>query len=270
MAVLRNRKSTGGSPLPKKSPKKVSDSIQAPLTTHFEFMGPHGTILALLGLPLVTVGLYLGCTDKGCPVLNVDDLIPNSWWDYQAALCYLSWIVWHLLLAKIAPGPTRKGTRLRNGITLDYKLNAFSTLVIDALGLGYLAYNRGLAPFLWVAEHYFHLATAGIVFCILFSFILHLGSYRSDQVLVALGGNSGYPIYDYWIGRELNPRWFDIDLKCVCELRPGLIGWEVLNICLAVKQYHSLGHVTSTLWAVLAFQGYYVFDAVCKIDLDLE
>lgn len=35
----------------------------------------------------------------------------------------------------------------------------------------------------------------------------------------------GNPLYDYFIGRELNPRIGNFDLKYFCELRPGLIGW---------------------------------------------
>lgn len=35
----------------------------------------------------------------------------------------------------------------------------------------------------------------------------------------------GNPLYDFFIGRELNPRIENFDLKYFCELRPGLIGW---------------------------------------------
>lgn len=31
-------------------------------------------------------------------------------------------------------------------------------------------------------------------------------------------------------GRELNPRIGTFDLKEFCELRPGLIGWAVINL----------------------------------------
>lgn len=35
----------------------------------------------------------------------------------------------------------------------------------------------------------------------------------------------GNPLYDFFMGRELNPRIAGFDLKYFCELRPGLIGW---------------------------------------------
>ena len=43
-------------------------------------------------------------------------------------------------------------------------------------------------------------------------------------------GTSGYFTYDYWMGRELNPRLGTFAFKVFCELRPGLVGWMILNI----------------------------------------
>lgn len=37
--------------------------------------------------------------------------------------------------------------------------------------------------------------------------------------------SSGYVIYDFFMGRELNPRIKGFDIKFFCEMRPGLIGW---------------------------------------------
>lgn len=35
----------------------------------------------------------------------------------------------------------------------------------------------------------------------------------------------GHLLYDFFKGRELNPRIGNFDLKFFCEMRPGLIGW---------------------------------------------
>ena len=45
-------------------------------------------------------------------------------------------------------------------------------------------------------------------------------------------------MYDFFIGRELNPRFpgSTFDIKVFCELRPGLIGWTVLNLAMASAQ----------------------------------
>ena len=53
---------------------------------------------------------------------------------------------------------------------------------------------------------------------------------------------AGYPLYDFFIGRELNPRTavpgaphLTVDWKFFCELRPGLWLWSVANIAFALK-----------------------------------
>lgn len=62
----------------------------------------------------------------------------------------------------------------------------------------------------------------------------------SQGKLLCDHGNTGYPIYDFWMGRELNPRIGSLDLKEFCELYPGLIGWLLVNLAMAYKQYGAL------------------------------
>ena len=88
--------------------------------------------------------------------------------------------------------------------------------------------------------------------------------------ILAKGGDTGYFLYDFFIGRELNPRIGSLDLKEFCELRPGLIGWFVINLGMACKQFalreaasatHT-GSISVSMFLTLAFQGFYVWDAL--------
>lgn len=63
------------------------------------------------------------------------------------------------------------------------------------------------------------------------------------------------------MGRELNPRIGSFDLKVFCELRPGLIGWCVIDLAMAARQYSELGRVTNSMVLVCMFQIYYVMDS---------
>jgi protein-S-isoprenylcysteine O-methyltransferase Ste14 len=83
--------------------------------------------------------------------------------------------------------------------------------------------------------------------------------------LLALGGNTGNPIYDFFIGRELNPSIGSLDIKYFNELRPGLILWVLINISMACEQATRRGgltEVTDSMWLVLAFQFFYVLDGL--------
>lgn len=130
----------------------------------------------------------------------------------------------------------------------------------------------------------------------------YISSFIPEGKLLAHGGNTGSCIYDYFIGRELNPRIGNLDLKEFCELRPGLIGWLVINLgnqsqsavalymwnglCMcnrycthayvyvylwsgmATKQYLNrqaatgTGSISMSMLLVTLLQGFYVWDAV--------
>ena len=70
----------------------------------------------------------------------------------------------------------------------------------------------------------------------------------------------------FWIGRELNPTIGSFDIKSFCELRPGLILWVLINISMACEQATRRGgkleNITDSMWLVLAFQSWYVIDAL--------
>lgn len=44
------------------------------------------------------------------------------------------------------------------------------------------------------------------------------------------------------------------DWKEFCELYPGLIGWAIMNLGMAHKQYVTLGRVTNSMVLVNVFQ----------------
>lgn len=64
------------------------------------------------------------------------------------------------------------------------------------------------------------------------------------------------------IGRELNPRIGDFDIKFFTELRPGMIGWQVINLAFAAKQYLDLGYITNSMILVQSFQAWYIIDSL--------
>jgi len=83
---------------------------------------------------------------------------------------------------------------------------------------------------------------------------------------LAAGGHTGNMLYDWFIGRELNPRVTlpllgEIDIKVFCELRPGLLGWLLLDYACVAHQYKTYGYVTDSIALITAFQTLYVFDS---------
>ncbi|XP_041353374.1 delta(14)-sterol reductase LBR-like isoform X3 [Gigantopelta aegis] len=71
---------------------------------------------------------------------------------------------------------------------------------------------------------------------------------------------NGSIIYDFFVGHELNPRIGSLDLKIFFELRPGLIGWIMLNFVFVLKAYQDTGTLPPALAMVTAFQTLYIAD----------
>jgi len=64
------------------------------------------------------------------------------------------------------------------------------------------------------------------------------------------------------MGRELNPRVGPIDLKFFCELRPGLIGWVMLDFSFIAEVLSRGQFPSAALLLVTAFHTLYVADAL--------
>ena len=256
-----------------------------PVTSHFEFMGPHLTGLVIVGLPLLTIALLSYCDATLQIPFDTDALLQTIKliWQLQediaeivcseamgkAFLCISLWLVFHSICYLVVPGRLVKGSILRNGKQLDYRINGWYTFLICCVCVAWTVFQYGLQPLVWIADHSLHLALSTIAIAFIASALLYCSSFRSaalhstdKAVLLALGGNSGYPIYDFFIGRELNPRLFhSIDLKYMCELRPGLIGWIILNLAYAAKQCQQ-SSLSNSMVLVFVFQLYYVIDAL--------
>lgn len=140
----------------------------------------------------------------------------------------------------------------------------------------------GPESFTWIYEHWTGLVSASIIYSFVHATILYVASFR-EGALLALGGNSGNHIYNvnvfhhlealhmlkvrfdlqFWMGRELNPSIGSLDLKSFFELRPGLIGWVLIDISMACEQaVRNGGSITDSMALILFFQTAYVLDAL--------
>ncbi|XP_007119320.1 delta(14)-sterol reductase TM7SF2 isoform X1 [Physeter macrocephalus] len=136
----------------------------------------------------------------------------------------------------------------------------FQALVLTALLVG-LGVSAGL-PLSALPEMLLPLAFAATLTAFIFSLLLYLKALVAPASALAPGGNSGNPIYDFFLGRELNPRICSFDFKYFCELRPGLIGWVLINLALLMQEAELRGSPSLAMWLVNGFQLLYVGDAL--------
>ena len=230
----------------------------------YEFGGPPGALAIMLSLPLVVLLLFFGCGRDSCadsiattlalPSTLLDGVAATPMWSWAAVAVVFGWTGVHFLAYLALPGRVVPGVQLRDGTRLSYNINAHLAFWLSVAAAPAL-------PLSWLYDHYVELFTASLALSLLMSVYCYALSFRKGEML-AEGGASGNPIYDFYIGRALNPRVGMLDLKAACELRPGLIGWCMLNFGMAAKQYEQLGHISGPMGCVCAFQALYVWDAL--------
>ncbi|KAI0345721.1 ERG4/ERG24 ergosterol biosynthesis protein [Trametopsis cervina] len=246
-----------------------------PRTTRYEFLGPPGALAITLGVPAMSYALFFGCSEKsgGCPP-PLSTIIPsissavtdNAWWrslwDSQAFAAYLAWYMFTVVAWAVLPGDWIEGTLIRDGTRKKYKINSFSTFLL-ALGIAFgMILRFGPQSFTFIYEHWVGLVTASLITSVVQGFGCYIASFGENKLL-ALGGNSGNFIYDFFIGRELNPAIGSFDLKSFNELRPGMILWGLIDISMACEQaVRRGGNITDSMTLVLIFHMFYIADAL--------
>lgn len=272
-----------------------------PHTTEREFSGVPGALAITLGLPVLLFGLALVCNEhyslEGVRLdwAAVSKQIPANWhewhrlaFDRQCWMAYLAWFFLLVALAYILPGKHRQGVPLRDGLRLSYNINGMamlgSLLALLAARLWQLAGAADPSRRFYLAEldflyqHQLQLVLVTIIFLFALAVFVYVllfvplatpnhspneGERRQRVLLV--NGNTGNPIYDWFIGRELNPRLGFWDVKMFCELRPGMLLWLLINLSCVHEQFHhqrALGGVLDSVVLITLLQAFYIFDGV--------
>lgn len=142
------------------------------------------------------------------------------------------------------------------------------TLAICAAGT--IAQGAEFPLWTFITDNYLQILTANILIAYSLATFVYIRSFGvkpgNPQLReLAAGGVSGNMLYDWFIGRELNPRITlpvlgEIDIKEWMEIRPGLTGWILLNCAFVAKQYRTFGFVTDSIVFITVVQALYVLD----------
>ncbi|XP_013871901.1 delta(14)-sterol reductase TM7SF2 [Austrofundulus limnaeus] len=230
--------------------------------SELEFGGTLGAVFIPILLPLTVLFLIGTSRSPEASVFQWPPQLPSTeqLWDPLAPVVLLGWIGLQAILYLMPFGKVSEGLMLRDGTRLKYSINGFHSLCISTVLLMLLL---GLeAPLGYLFELLLPLAASAISVSFLFSVYLYIRSFWAPSHALALGGNTGNPLYDFFIGRELNPRIGNFDLKYFCELRPGLIGWVVINLGMLMEEVELRGSPSLAMILVNCFQLLYVADAL--------
>lgn len=221
-----------------------------------EFGGSWGVSGMMIGFPLLMWYMWIGATyyDGHWPLPaqgeRVSDfLIHLGHLVYEGAFPHLrAWtIYWTFFVFEAVcylqlPGVYTKGRPLlhENGKQLTYYCSGIWSFYATTAAAAVL-HSTGLFKLSTLLDEFGPLMSVAIISGFIVSIVAYVSAlYRGSQHRM-----TGYPLYDFFMGAELNPRLFSIlDFKMFLEVR---IPWYILfllSASAAARQYEQFGWVS--------------------------
>ncbi|KAF8854750.1 Delta(24(24(1)))-sterol reductase like protein [Acephala macrosclerotiorum] len=229
-------------------------------SSHFDFGGSWGVSAMIIGFPTLMYYMWIGATfydgkfptpAAGESFLDFMKHCGNLVYEYAFPGLFAWEIYWGYLILEgafycLLPGVYGYGKPLAHegGKQLKYYCSgvwSFYTTIILMAGLHW----TGIFPLYNIIDQFGPILSVAIIS----GFGVSIVAYISALLRGAQHRMTGYPIYDFFMGAELNPRLFGIlDFKMFFEVR---IPWYILfglSCATAARQYENYGYVSGEVW----------------------
>ncbi|KAI1341402.1 ergosterol biosynthesis ERG4/ERG24 family-domain-containing protein [Xylariaceae sp. FL0016] len=241
---------------------------------HFEFGGSFGALALMIGFPVLMWYMWIGSTyyDGKLPLpaegQSLSEFASHMWQlvytgafpSLRAWKIYWVYYVFEAACYCLMPGVWGYGKPLpfEGGKQLPYYCSAYTSFYLTIFVMGVL-HSTGLFPIYTFLDEFGPIMSVAILSGFLCSFVAYFSAlYRGAQHRM-----TGYPIYDFFMGAELNPRMFGIlDFKMFYEVR---IPWYILfglSCAAAARAYENYGYIPGEiLFLVMA---HYLYANACS------
>ena len=240
----------------------------------FEFGGSWGTLTMMLFFPILMWYMWVGATyyDGKFPTRTEG----QTWLEFGAELFnlvytgafphakawawYWSYLIFEGACYCLLPGVWGYGKPLphEDGKQLPYYCNAYASLYTTLAVLAGLHFS-GIWPLYTAIDEFGPLLSVAIFSGFIVSFVAYFSAlWRGKQHRM-----TGYPIYDFFMGAELNPRMFGIlDFKMFFEVRMPWYILLILSLGAAARQYEQYGYVSGEVAFVV--MAHYLYANACS------
>ena len=225
-------------------------------TGHFEFGGAWGVSAMMVGFPLLMWYMWIGATYYSghlpLPATgeSISDFVKHmSHLVYEGAFptakawgIYWSFFLFEMICYLYLPGITTKGKPLAHegGKQLTYYCSgvwSFYTTIAVAVTL----HVTGVFKLYTLIDEFGPLMSVAIIT----GYLVSLAAYYSALYRGAEHRMTGSPVYDFFMGAELNPRMFGIlDFKMFFEVRLPWYILFLLSCAVAARQYERFGWIS--------------------------
>lgn len=241
---------------------------------HFDFGGSFGVTAMMIGFPLLMYYMWIGATfyDGKFPT-RLPGQTYKSFFQHMGNLVYehafpslFAWeLYWGFLIFEgacylLLPGIYTYGKPLAHegGKQLKYYCSAVWGFYVT-FGIAALLHFSGILPLYTILDEFGPILSVAIIS----GFLVSIVAYISALARGAQHRMTGYPMYDFFMGAELNPRIFGLlDFKMFMEVRLPWYTLLLLSSATAARQYEHLGYVSAEVcFMVLA---HYLYANACS------
>ncbi|KAI0024243.1 ergosterol biosynthesis ERG4/ERG24 family-domain-containing protein [Xylariomycetidae sp. FL0641] len=240
---------------------------------HFEFGGSPGTLALMIFFPALMYYMWIGATyyDGHLPWPEQDQSLADfvnhlghliytgAFPSLRAWKIYWTFFIFEAILYCWMPGFQGYGKPLpHEGYKpLPYYCSAYSSMYFSIF-VGAVLHFTGIFKVNTFLDEFGPLMSVAILSGFLNSFIAYFSALaRGRQHRM-----TGYPIYDFFMGAELNPRIGILDFKMFYEVR---IPWYMLlgiSFAAAARQQENYGYVSGEVWFLL--MAHYLYANACS------
>jgi 7-dehydrocholesterol reductase len=226
----------------------------------------HATVLPLLLMAVCPVGVFFLwdtlARHGGSLTEEVSSLAAAGWAEMvprpttTALGIVLGFAALQALLMALLPGRTRTGPVTPAGDRVAYRVNGFAAwLISNALFLVGGPVLGWFPPGI-VYDQFGPILAVCCCLGLVASALLYLKGVWFPSG--ADRGRSGNPVFDFFWGVELHPRFGRFDLKQFANCRLGMMSWSLILLSFAAKQYELEGRVSNAMLVSVGLQLVYV------------
>lgn len=193
---------------------------------------------------------------------NPLDTLKLIWWPYvvgnsEVWVIIAAFAMFELLLMIILPGRYYTGSVTPKGNVPHYKDNGLLAFTITIATFGMLVYYDIFNPSI-IYDNFMYLIGALTLLGSIISVILFIkGKYLPSSTDITDITDDGL-ICDFFLGVELHPQILKCNVKIFTNSRIGMMGWALLLLSYAYKQYQSIGEISDSMGVAVSLQLIYI------------
>lgn len=198
-----------------------------------EWLGWIGATCLTILLPCSIILPQISCQNNKCllPGLKFSTKL-QSYFNLYAALAYISFLLVVALSSFLPLGSVFDGMQMRSG-KLQYRLNGLHTLLLVLVSYK-TAEIFGIDVTNFIIDNLLRFSVLSWITGTILSIALFIKGGRIPVSTANIYGSTNNFIYDFWQGREINPRVLKLDIKMLLS-RVSVIGTMLIIIAVMLK-----------------------------------